>query len=300
MLRGGALFRAAAPPTPTRSRSLSLDRSCILRHSVGMGGRLSGKVAIVVGAGSTPGETLGNGRATAMLFAREGARVLLVDRGEETARETQEMIAKEGGESEVCRGDVTGAADCARIAEQCVKKWGRVDVLHNNVGIGSVGGPVELAEADWDRVFDVNLKSQYLTCKHVIPHMLEQGAGSIINISSLASIRCAPYPMLAYNTSKAAVNALTRSVAMQYAAQGIRCNVILPGLIETPMAMEGLSAGLGIPKERLKKARDAAVPMQHMGEAWDIAYAALFLASDESKYVTGVELPVDGGLTLKG
>ena len=265
-----------------------------------MGERLHDKVAIVVGAGSTPGETMGNGRATAILFAREGARVLLVDRDGDSAEETRRMIASEGGEARSCVADVTSSDACARMAEACVEAWGRIDILHNNVGIGGMGGPVELTEAAWRRVLDVNVTSMFLTCKHVLPTMERQRSGAIVNISSLAAIRAAPYPMLVYNTSKAAVNGLTRSIAMQYADRGIRANAIMPGLIETPMAMEGIAAGLGIPRAELKRRRDAAVPMKHMGEAWDVAWAAVYLASDEARYVTGVLLPVDGGVTLKG
>jgi NAD(P)-dependent dehydrogenase (short-subunit alcohol dehydrogenase family) len=262
-------------------------------------GRLAGKVALVTGAGQTPGDTLGNGRATALLFAREGARVLCVDRDRASAEETCARIAEEGGEAAVCAADVTRAEDCARAAAECGERFGRIDVLHNNVGVGDVGGPVETDAARFDRVLDANLRSMFLTCKHVIPWMERQGSGAIVNVSSVASIRFAPYPMLAYSASKAAVNALTRSVAMQYAARGIRANAILPGLIDTPMAIEGLAAALGMDKPRLRDARARTVPMGRMGEAWDVAYAALYLASDEAKYLTGVLLPVDGGLTLK-
>jgi NAD(P)-dependent dehydrogenase (short-subunit alcohol dehydrogenase family) len=265
-----------------------------------MSGRLKGKVAVVVGAGSTPGDTMGNGRATAMLFAREGASVALVDYRLESAEETREMIAGEGGTSFAIQADVTRAEDCKRVAEACVETYGAIDILHNNVGIGEGGGPVDLSEADWDKVVDTNLKSMFLTCKFVLPQMEQRGAGSIINISSMASIRFAPYPMLAYSASKAGVNALTRSIAMQYAHQHIRCNAILPGLINTPMAIEGISVRLGVDKADLIRMRDAAVPMNHMGEAWDVAYAALFFASEESKYITGVIMPVDGGLSCKG
>ncbi|GAB4345164.1 MAG: glucose 1-dehydrogenase [Candidatus Abyssubacteria bacterium] len=265
-----------------------------------MGGRLKDKVAIVVGAGSTPGDTMGNGRATAILFAREGASVMVVDLRLNSAEETVRMIDAEGGKSFAFAADVTRAEDCRRMADACIEKYGRIDILHNNVGIGEGGGPVELSEEDWDKVLNTNLRSMFLTCKYVLPYMEKQGGGSIINISSLAAIRFAPYPMLPYSVSKAGVNALTRSVAMQYAHQGIRANSIMPGLINTPMAIEGISSRLGIDKNDLIRMRDAAVPMNHMGEAWDVAYAALFLASDEAKYITGVLLPVDGGLTCKG
>jgi NAD(P)-dependent dehydrogenase (short-subunit alcohol dehydrogenase family) len=267
---------------------------------IGMNRRLENKVAIVVGAGSTRGETMGNGRATAILFAREGASVFLVDRDRDSVQETKAMIDVEKGVSSVCVADVTRADDCKRMAAECIAAYGRIDVLHNNVGIGTLGGPVELSEAEWDRVMNVNLKAMFLTCKYVLPHMEQQGSGAIINISSMAAVRFAPYPMLPYSASKAGVNALTRSMAMQYAARGIRANAIMPGLIRTPMAIEGIVAALGIDKEELIRARDRAVPMGHMGDAWDVAYAALFLASDEAKYVTGVVLPVDGGLSCKG
>jgi NAD(P)-dependent dehydrogenase (short-subunit alcohol dehydrogenase family) len=262
--------------------------------------RLKDKVAIVVGAGSTLGDTMGNGRAAAILFAREGASVALVDYREDSAEKTKQMIDEEGGESFVVQADVTRAADCERMADACAEKYGRIDILHNNVGIGGGGGPVELSEEVWDKVIDTNLKSVFLTCKYALPYMEKQGSGAIVNVSSMAAIRFAPYPMLAYSSSKAGLNAFTRSVAMQYAQQGIRSNCIMPGLINTPMAIEGLSKRLGIEKEDLIRMRDDAVPMRHMGEAWDIAYTALFLASDEAKYITGVVIAVDGGLSCKG
>jgi len=262
--------------------------------------RLKDKVAIVVGAGSTLGDTMGNGRAAAILFAREGASVALVDYSGDSAEKTKQMIDEEGGESFVVQADVTRAVDCQRMADACAEKYGRIDILHNNVGIGGGGGPVELSEEVWDKVVDTNLKSMFLTCKYALPYMEKQGSGAIVNVSSMAAVRFAPYPMLAYSSSKAGVNAFTRSVAMQYAPKGIRSNCIMPGLINTPMAIEGLSKRLGIEKENLIRMRDDAVPMKHMGEAWDIAYTALFLASDEAKYITGVVIAVDGGLSCKG
>lgn len=266
-----------------------------------MGERLRGKVAIVVGAGSTPGATIGNGRATAIVFARAGARVLLVDRDAAAAAETERAIAGEGGEAAVCAADVTRAEACAAMADACVQRWGRVDVLHNNVGIGAIGGAVDLEEAAWDRVLATNLKSMFLTCKHVLPHMVRQGSGVIVNVSSVAAERAsAAVPLLAYSASKGGVNAFTRALAMEYAAQGIRVNAIMPGLIETPMAIDDPVRRYGLDRERLVRSRHEAVPMKRMGEAWDVAYAALFLASDEAKYLTGVILPVDGGLSCKG
>ena len=253
-----------------------------------MGERLQGKVAIVVGAGQTAGDTIGNGRATAIVFAREGARVMLVDRDLASARETESMIRQEGGESFACEADVVREADCRAFVDTCRKTCGRIDVLHNNVGIGAGdAGPVHLTEEAWDRIFAVNLKGMFLTCKHVLPVMREQRAGVIINVSSIASV-CS-VGTLAYKTSKAGVNALTHSLALGNAQHGIRVNAILPGLMNTPMA-----------KQRLIEARDAQVPLgQKMGTAWDVAHAALFLASDEAKFITGVLLPVDGGQSAR-
>ena len=262
--------------------------------------RLRDKVAIVVGGGQTAGDTIGNGKATAILFAREGASVVVADRDAASAEDTCAAIAAEGGRALAVIADVTRSDDCARIVEACVGAYGRLDVLHNNVGIGIPGGPVELAEEHWNLVVDTNLKAMFLTCKHALPHMERQGSGAIVNVSSLASLRCSPVPMLAYNTTKAGVNALTRSIAMQYAPKGVRANAILPGLIRTPMAVDEVVRRFGVDRDKLVSVRDRAVPMQHMGEAWDVAWAAVYLASDEARYVTGVLLPVDGGLTCKG
>jgi NAD(P)-dependent dehydrogenase (short-subunit alcohol dehydrogenase family) len=261
--------------------------------------RLKDKTAIVVGAGQTPGDTIGNGRATAILFAREGAQVLLVDRRAESAHETGEMISADGGTATVFEADVTREEDCRAMARACVEEFGRIDVLHNNVGIGrGDAGVIRLDLEAWREIMDVNLTSMFLTCKHVLPHMREQHAGSIVNVSSLASI--AATGMLAYKVSKAGVNALTQQIAMGNARHGIRCNAILPGLMNTPMAVEGFSEALGIPKDEVVQARDAMVPLgQKQGTAWDVAYAALFLASDEARFITGALLPVDGGQSVK-
>jgi NAD(P)-dependent dehydrogenase (short-subunit alcohol dehydrogenase family) len=261
--------------------------------------RLKGKIAIVTGAGQTPGDTVGNGRATSILFARAGAKILLVDHRLGSAQETQDIIAKEGGESLPFAADVTRADHCQRMAETCAQTFGRIDILVNNVGIGGEDfGPVKLKEEVWDRIFAVNLKSMFLTCKYVLPYMEKQESGSIINISSAAAV--AATSMLAYKTSKAGVNALTHSIAMKYAKKGIRVNCIMPGLMNTPMAIEGISKSRGVQKEELIKARDSAVPLKGgMGSGWDTAYAALFLASDEAKFITSVILPVDGGQCAK-
>ncbi len=265
-----------------------------------MGNRLKDKIAIVVGAGQTPGDTIGNGRATAVLFSREGAKVMLVDRRLESAMETEAMIKKEGGEAHAFKADITKSDDCRAMADECVKRYHQIDILVNNVGIGGKGdaGPVKLSEEEWDRIFRVNLKGMFLACKHVLPVMEQQERGSIINISSVAAV-CA-VNMLAYKTSKAGVNALTHSIAMQYAKKGIRVNAIMPGLMKTPMAIEGISQARGIDKDELIKMRDKMVPLKGgMGDAWDTAYAALFLASDEAKFITSVILPVDGGQCSK-
>jgi NAD(P)-dependent dehydrogenase (short-subunit alcohol dehydrogenase family) len=276
--------------------------------------RLKGKIAIVVGAGSI-GPGWGNGKATAVTFAREGAQVFCVDRNGTAAEETANIIASEGGKAGAFTADVSRAGEVEAMVAACLKAHGRIDVLDNNVGIAEMGSVVEVAEADWDRVFAVNLKSAFLAMKHVIPVMARQGGGSIINISSIASIRHLGISYVTYATTKAAMNQMTRTTAVEYAPKNIRVNAILPGLMKTPMVEHsaGLAASYakgdvkgdakgdvkGGDVEAMWRARDAQVPMGHMGDAWDVANAALFLASDESKYVTGLELVVDGGITLK-
>jgi len=260
-------------------------------------GRLAGKAAIVVGAGQTPGDTIGNGRATAMLFAREGARVLAVDRRLDSAKETVEAIAREGGEAAPFEADATREADAAAAVAACVERFGRLDVLHNNVGIGGGdAGPAHVEEADWDRILAVNLKSVVFPCKAALPVMRAQRAGAITNVSSIAAV-CST-GIVAYKTSKAGVNAYTQSLAIGNAKHGIRANVIMPGLMNTPMAIEGISAARGIPREELVRQRDAQVPLGKMGTAWDVAHAAVFLASDEAAYVTGQTLHVNGGMVM--
>jgi NAD(P)-dependent dehydrogenase (short-subunit alcohol dehydrogenase family) len=264
-----------------------------------LSGRLAGKVAIVMGAGQTPGDTIGNGRATAILFAREGARVVAVDRRLDSAEETVAMIHAEDGEAEAVGADATHEGEVSALIADCVKRHGRIDVMHNNVGIGGGDAPPErVDEAAWDRILSVNLKSVILPCKHVVPVMREQKGGAITNISSIAAV-CAT-PAVAYKTSKAGINAYTQSLAIGNAAFGIRANVIMPGLMETPMAIEGLSEALGIPKPKLIELRHKSVPLgAHMGTAWDVAWASVFLASDEARFVTGVLLPVDGGQSAR-
>ncbi len=261
-----------------------------------MGDRLKGKAAIVTGAGAI-GPGIGNGKATAILFAREGARVMLVDLNLEAADETKHLIDEEGGECVVLKADVSKSDHCNHMVETCIQAFGRIDILHNNVALGAHGGPVETSEEDWDRVMDVNLKSIFLACKFALPHMKKQGSGSVINISSISAIRTSPYPTVTYAVSKAGIIALTREIAIQYAEKGIRANAILPGLMKTPRIAYYYKNALSGEVGEMWRRRDAMCPTGEQGEPWDIAYAALFLASDEAKYITGTTLVVDGGIT---
>lgn len=259
--------------------------------------RLEGKVAIVVGAGQTPGATLGNGRATALLFAREGARVLAVDRDLASAEETVKLIRDAGGESAAWRADVVDEASLEAAIGGCVERWGRIDVLHNNVGISVAGGDAavtEITSEAFDRIMAVNLRGTVMACKHALPVMREQKSGAIVNISSLAAVE--NYPWVAYKASKSAMVAFTKQLAIQNAEYGVRANVILPGLMDTPMAVDTRASAYNRPREEIAAERDARVPLRHrMGSAWDVAHAALFLASDEAGFITGAALPVDGG-----
>ena len=263
-------------------------------------GRLAGKTAVVVGAGQTPGATIGNGRATALRFAQEGAHVLLVDRDDASVKETHEMVLETGGRADVFVADIALPDDPAGVAEKAVATLGRIDILHNNVGVGmGDGSPTRLTEEAWDRIFDVNLKAMWLTCKHVVPIMREQKGGSIICVSSIAAVSAAGH-LTAYKISKAGVNALVHQLAITNARHGIRVNGIMPGLMNTPMAVDAPAQLLGISREELADARAQMVPLQNrQGSAWDVANAALFLASDEASFVTGAVLPVDGGQSAK-
>src|SRR3954447_15629793 len=263
--------------------------------------RLQGKVAMVVGAGSI-GPGWGNGKATAVTFAREGGQVFCVDRNPAAVAETVQIITGEGGKATAFTADASQAEQVQAMVAACLSAHGRIDVLDNNVGIAEMGSVVDVAEASWDRVFAVNLKSAYLAMKHVIPVMVRQGGGSVINISSIASIRHLGLSYVSYGASKAAMNQMTRTTAVEFASKHVRVNAILPGLMKTPMVER--SAGLAASYangdvEAMWRARDAQVPMGHMGDAWDVANAALFLASEESRYITGIELIVDGGITCK-
>jgi NAD(P)-dependent dehydrogenase (short-subunit alcohol dehydrogenase family) len=261
--------------------------------------RLQGKAAIIVGAGQTPGETIGNGRAMALLFAREGARVLCVDRIETRARSTAEEIREEGGEAAPFSADIANPEDCAALVRAGVEAWGRLDVLVNNAGIGGGDAPAHLVEAAaWERIFSVNLTGMLWTIKAALPVMRAQNGGAIVNISSLASV--AGGFQVAYEVSKAGVNRLTTSVAQSNARHGVRCNAITPGFMDTPMAVSGIAEASGRTTDEVREERDRRVPLRgKMGTAWDTAHAALFLASDEAAFITGAILPVDGGMGVR-
>lgn len=262
--------------------------------------RLKGKIAIVVGGGQQAGETLGNGRATCQRFAEEGASVLVVDNNPALAEETVRIITDKGGTASALAADITREADCKSIVDACGKRYGRIDILHNNVGRARGDKSTDALEAAmWDELMAMNVRGMFLTIKHVLPVMREQNAGAIINISSTSSM--AAGPTLAYRASKSTVNALTQHVAIENARHGIRCNAILPGLMNTPMAIERRVKERNLSRELVRAERAAQVPLAvaDAGDAIDVANAAVFLASDEARYITGVLLPVDGGLLLK-
>jgi NAD(P)-dependent dehydrogenase (short-subunit alcohol dehydrogenase family) len=254
---------------------------------------MDGKAVLVFGAGSA-GEGWGNGKAAAVAYAREGGRVACVDLSLAAAEATASLIDGEGGEAVAMAADVTDSPSIAAAAAAVTGRWGRIDVLHNNVGINLPGGAAEASEESWRRVIDVNLTSVFLTCKAVLPVMEAQGAGAIVNISSLAAIRWTGYPYVSYYASKAAVCQLTQAIAMEYAGRGIRANAILPGLMDTPHVRTQI-AGYHGEIEEMRAKRAAMVPMKRQGDGWDVAWAAVFLASDQAKFITGVSLPVDGG-----
>jgi NAD(P)-dependent dehydrogenase (short-subunit alcohol dehydrogenase family) len=250
--------------------------------------RLKGKVAIVAGAGAS-GAVIGNGQATAVLFAREGARVLCADAVEARAQSTVDLITREGGSASALRVDVSKAADCKSMVAAAVERYGRLDILHNNVGISVRADVLEVTEEQWDRVMAVNVKSIVLAAKHAIPEMKKAGGGSIINVSSVAGLRA--NQSTPYTTSKAAIVGLTRSMAGDHGRDGIRVNCILPGLIYGPMTAPRMD-------EEIRRKRREAGALGTEGTGWDVAWAAVFLASDESRWITGVALPVDAGFLV--
>jgi NAD(P)-dependent dehydrogenase (short-subunit alcohol dehydrogenase family) len=261
-------------------------------------GRLQGKVAIIVGAGQQPGESVGNGRATAERFAQEGASLLLVDIQADWLADTVEAVKAHGHPVTSLVADITQESACESIMSTCIEHFGRIDILHNNVG-ASKGDrkTADLPMDMWDRIMGMNLRGMFMTCKHALPHMVRQKSGCIINISSTASL--AARPTVTYKTSKAGVNALTQHIAVENAPHGIRANAILPGLIDTPMAINRRAQERGVDASVIRSERNALIPMGFMGSAWDVAHAAVFLASDEARYISGVLLPVDGGLLQK-
>jgi NAD(P)-dependent dehydrogenase (short-subunit alcohol dehydrogenase family) len=264
--------------------------------------RLAGKIAVVVGAGQSPGEGIGNGRATVLRFAQEGARILAVDRDLASAEETAVLAAKDGGECIAFQADVTREATLAATMQEAVRRWGRLDILHNNVGVSVGGGdkPLdELTEEAYDRVSAINLRGTIMACKHAIPIMRRQGSGAIVNISSVAAFENT-YPLVTYKVTKAGMVAFTQQLALQNAPYGIRVNCILPGLMDTPMAVDTRARASNRSRAGVAAERDAKVPLRgKMGSGWDVANAALFLASDEANFITGVALPVDGGALVK-
>lgn len=259
-----------------------------------MAGRLQDKVALICGAGSI-GPGWGNGKATATAFAREGAKVFAVDLNPDAAAETVEFIQGEGHAAEAHGADVSDESSVAGMVAACQAAFGRIDILHNNVGISGRGGPIETSLAQWERVMRINVTSMFLTCQAVLPLFLDQGGGAIVNVSSLSALK-AIRPELAYATSKGAVNALTINIAMEFADRNIRCNAVVPGLMNTPMIANAMKELSNDEMAAMMAGRDTLSPTGSMGEGWDVANAALFLASDEAKYINGMLLHVDAGL----
>jgi NAD(P)-dependent dehydrogenase (short-subunit alcohol dehydrogenase family) len=257
--------------------------------------RLADRVALIVGAGQTPGETIGNGRATAVTFAREGAVLVLADNDADSLAATAELCRQEGADVTVVVADIAGVDGPDRVVAAALEAHGRLDILHNNVGIGAGDGPPHrLDDEAYDRIMDVNLRALWRTCRAAVPALRATGRAAIVNVSSLASIAAAGN-LTAYKISKAGVNALTQNLALTNAKHGVRANAILPGFIDTPMAVDAQARALKVDRADLAAARAGHVPLGRQGTAWDVANAALFLASDEAAFITGVLLPVDGG-----
>jgi NAD(P)-dependent dehydrogenase (short-subunit alcohol dehydrogenase family) len=259
--------------------------------------RLKDRIALVFGAGSV-GPGWGNGKASAVSYARAGATLICVDVNLAAAEETAGIIRTEGGKAEAFASDVTREEDVRRVVEAVMAAHGRIDILHNNVGTTKMGGPPDISLDDWHRQIDINVTGAFLACKYVIPIMQAQKKGVITNISSAAGLRYTGYPYASYYAAKGAVNQFTVGIALQYARDGIRCNAILPGLMDTPLIHTQISGQYADTTEMLAK-RHAASPTGRMGTGWDIANAAVFLASDDAAYINAVCLPVDGGLTAR-
>jgi len=276
----------------------------ILLESHRPSGRLAGRVAFVTGIGSI-GPGWGNGKAIAALYAREGAKVFGIDLNASAAEEACEAIraisASEGGECAVMAADAAREEDVVEALAACRTRFGEVDVLVNNVGIVKLDKITEIEADEWDRVFAINVKSAYLTAKHVLPAMEARGRGAVVNIASIAAIRYTGVPYVTYYATKSAMLGLTRAIALEYASKGVRANAVLPGLMDTPMVTAGLTSAYATQGDvaGLKQTRAAQCPMGRMGDSYDVATACLYLASDEAKYVTGAELVVDGGITQK-
>jgi NAD(P)-dependent dehydrogenase (short-subunit alcohol dehydrogenase family) len=255
-------------------------------------GRVEGKVAIVTGAGSTPGPGIGTGKATAVVLAREGARVVLVDLHPERAAETLQMIEDEGGTAMVVAADCTKAADCAAMVRAAVDAYGTVDILVNNIGLAALGTVVDTTEEAWNRALDINLRTAFLASKYTVPVMAAQGSGSVVNISSISALR--GDGTVAYSAAKGALIAMTVDMAYSHGRQGIRVNAIAPGHITTPMVMSVSAPG---PRaEFMNRMRSEAGLLGTPGTGWDVGWAAAFLASDEARWITGVTLPVESGV----
>ena len=262
-------------------------------------GRLAGKVALITGAGSV-GPGWGNGRAMAVRFAQEGAAIFGLDRDLASMAETARLVTEAGGTFIAANGDVTDSASVAAIVTRCVAELGRIDILVNNVGGSAKGGPVEMSEEVWDAQIDHNLKSVFLTCKHVLPHMVAQSHGAIVNIASTSGLRWTGAAQIAYAATKAGVIQFSRVLAVQYAKQSIRVNTVVPGQLHTPMVetrLAGQRAGGDV--QALLQQRQSRIPLPFMGDGRDTANAALYLASDEARFVTGTEIVVDGGMSVR-
>jgi NAD(P)-dependent dehydrogenase (short-subunit alcohol dehydrogenase family) len=255
-------------------------------------GRVEGKVAIVTGAGSTPGPGIGTGKATAVTLAREGASVLLADLHPDRAEQTRRLIEDEGGKAAVFGADVTRAADCAAMVRAAVDTFGGLDILVNNVGLASLGTVVDTSEEDWDRAFAINLRSAFLACKYAVPALAERGGGSIVNISSISALR--GDGTVAYSAAKGGLLAMTVDMAYSHGRQGIRVNAIAPGHLTTPMVLSVTAPGARA--EFMNTMRAEAGLLGTPGDGWDVGWAATFLASDEARWITGVTLPVESGV----